>query len=90
MCPFNHEPAKAEILIDSPKVSLKALKPGVPKCPPHFIAAVHTLDPVLGQSKPNVYLVTQRVHFLLILLVASRKEGGKRKRCLQFSCFISK
>ena len=33
---FYHEPAMAEILTDSPKVSLNALKPGVAQGPPHL------------------------------------------------------
>lgn len=69
LCPLDHEPAKAEILTDSPRVFPKTRKPVSHSCCP--------CDPALHWFKPNVCLAAYTIRLLLILWWQIEKKGDK-------------
>ena len=83
MCLSYHESANAATVVDSTKVSpwewneMSLMAPSFHcRCPS---------DPALGWLKPNVSLVTQTTHFLLILRWQVGKKGEKGEHVYNFT-----
>lgn len=86
MCLSSHESAKAAVFIDSSKVSPRIWNEMSPTAPliSLLLSLLSSSDPALGWSKPNVSVVTQTTHFLLILLWLVGKKGEKGGRVYSF------